>query len=134
MSGRPLRSAFQHFGLPIHLVGTDSLSQLHEAEQAASEARRLAEIEAVVKQRIAKAVADAILTTSARAVQLVHLVCALPELDASGDSAIAEASEALLARDESTASYVGLFLTGQGQCQCAPFFPLAQIAVVNWLL
>ena len=121
MSGRPSRSAFQHFSLPIYLVGTDSLSQVHEAEQAASEARRLAEIEAVVKQRIAKAVAEAILTTSSRAVQLVHLVRVLPELDA-GDSAIAEASEALLARNESTAPYVELFLTGRGQCQCPPFF------------
>lgn len=95
---------------------------MHEAEEAASEARRLAEIEAIVKQRIATAVADAILTTSSRAVQLVHLVRALPELDASGDSAVAEASEALLAHHEGTASYVGLFVTGQGQCQCAPFF------------
>jgi hypothetical protein len=102
-----------------------SLSQLHEAEQAALEARRLAKIEAVVKQRIATAVADAILSTSSRAVQLVHLVRALPELNASGDSAVAEASEALLAHNESTESYVGLFVTGQGQCQCAPLFPLA---------
>ena len=122
MSGRPLRSAFQHSGLPLHLVGTDSLSQVHEAEQAASEARRLAEIEAVVKQRIAKAVAEAILVTSSRAVQLVHLVRVLPELDSSGDSAIAEASEALLARNESTAPYVELFLTGRGKCKSAPFF------------
>lgn len=94
---------------------------MHEAEQAASEARRLAEIEAIVKQRIATAVADAISTTSSRAVQLVQLIRVLPELDASGDSAIAQASEVLLADHEGTVPYIERFVTGKGQCQWAPF-------------
>ena len=129
MSEKPLKSAIQPLNRFLEI---DSLSQVHEAEQAASEARRLAEIEAVVKHRIATAVSDAVLATSSRAVQLVNLIRALPELHTSGDSAIAQASEVLLAPHEGAASYVGLFVAGKGECQYAPFFH-AGITIVNGL-
>ncbi|KAG8834678.1 hypothetical protein FRC17_007763 [Serendipita sp. 399] len=92
--------------------------EAHEAEEAANESRRLAEIEAIVKQRIADAVSEARSTAISRTVDLVTLIRELPQLSRSteGDGAIiAELEAALQERDKSKLeTTVGLFIAGQG--------------------
>jgi len=97
--------------------------QVHEAEEAADESRRMAEIEALVKQRIADAVSECTTTVNSRAVQLVMLMRELPRMHTAASS---EEESALLAEVTATfqdgdqgqiASTVELFLAGQGNCE-----------------
>jgi hypothetical protein len=105
----------------------DSLSsrQVHEAEEAANESRRLAEIEAIVKQRIADAVSESRNVITSRTVQLVMVMKELPRLytvasSEEESSVVAEATAALESSDQSQVeTAVGLFLAGQGNCEHA---------------
>ena len=107
--------------------GNNSLfsCQVHEAEEAANETRRLAEIEAIVKQRIADAVSESRNVITSRTVQLVMVVKELPRLytmasSEEESSVVAEATAALESGDQSQVeTAVGLFLAGQGNCEHA---------------
>ncbi|KAG9048442.1 hypothetical protein FS842_000400 [Serendipita sp. 407] len=90
----------------------------HEADEAANESRRLAEIESIVKQRIADAVSEARSTAVSRAVQLVLLIRELPQLSKSTDedgTAVAEFEAALQETDQDKLeTTVGMFIAGNG--------------------
>lgn len=94
--------------------------EVHEAEEAANEHRRLAEIEAIVKQRIADAVSESRTSLTSRTVQLVMVLGALSQLHTvaaseEDNAAIAEVTAALQSGDQTQVeSTVGLFLAGQG--------------------
>lgn len=104
------------------------LIQTHEADEATHEPRRLAEIEAIVKQRIADAVSETRSAAVNRAVQLVNLVRELPQLlnQASADAdngAVSTFHDAIHGGDEEKLhTAVGLFIAGQGDCEPSPFF------------
>lgn len=105
---------------------------MHEAEEAAHEAKRLAEIEAIVKQRIADAVADARATAITRTIQLVTIVRELPELRQKydGDSSIDKISGAIHGGDQShLETTVGLFLAGKDDCTF--FFVFRQLPLTS---
>jgi hypothetical protein len=98
---------------------------VHEAEEAAHEAKRLTEIEAIVKQRIADAVADARAKAVTRTVQLVTIVRELPELRQKydGNSSLDKISGAIHGGDQShLETTVGLFIAAQGDCMCLFLF------------
>lgn len=94
--------------------------EVHEAEEAANDSRRLAEIEAIVKQRIADAVSESRNTITARTVQLVMVMRELPRLHSvtsseEESSLVAEVTAALESGGQSQVeTTVGLFLTGKG--------------------
>jgi len=109
-------------------ANSDLLSsrQVHEAEEAANDSRRLAEIEAIVKQRIADAVSESRNVITSRTVQLVMVMRELPRLhtvtssqeESSLVSLVAETTDVLENGDESQVeTAVGLFLAGQGNCE-----------------
>lgn len=99
---------------------------MHEAEEAANEARRLAEIEAIVKQRIADAVAETRATAVSRTVELVTVIRELRHLTEkvteNGSNPAQDLHAALYDDDDKSRleTMVGLFISGQGDCEC-PF-------------
>ena len=97
-----------------------NISKLHEAEEHANETRRAAEIEAIVKQRIAEAVAETRATVVSRAVELVTFIRDHQRLSKSSEdgAAIQELASALQETDQSKLeTTVGLFIAGQGDCK-----------------
>lgn len=82
----------------------------------------MAEIEAIVKQRIADAVSESRTTLTSRTVQLVLIFGALSQLHNVASSeedttAISEITTTLQSGDQTQVeSTVGLFLAGQGKC------------------
>jgi hypothetical protein len=102
-----------------------SSRQVHEAEEAANDSRRLAEIEAIVKQRIADAVYESRNAITLRTVQLVLVMRELPRLHTvtsseEESSLVAETTTVLESGDQSQVeTAVGLFLAGQGNCEHA---------------
>jgi hypothetical protein len=99
------------------------IPQVHEAEEAANDSRRLAEIEAIVKQRIAAAVSESRDAITSRTVQLVMVMRELPRLHSvtsseEESSLVAEVTAALESGDQSQVeNTVGPFLTGKGNCE-----------------
>jgi hypothetical protein len=88
----------------------------------------LAEIEAIVKQRIADAVSESRNVITSRTVQLVMVMRELPRLHTvtsseEESSLVAEVTAVLESGDQTQVeTTVGLFLAGQGNCEHA-YFP-----------